>query len=190
MLSYKVWKFWIWGQLLTTVCINLKSSTQALWFGWKLWIWKMKMLHTKSYLIVSSKVTYLRETLCCLIYSAFITVFCIYHCFVSRDLDVGWIKRVKVFHTIAYFKCVFVGSGCLSEGYWIPYSAHGCRVCQLLYQRSDADLDSWVSEPWRRNEKDCVEGKTAKEFLFFLKSGWLVNILQKWSTNLTLQTLL
>ena len=117
-------------------------------------------------------------------------LFCIYHCFVSRDLDVGWIKRVKVFHTIAYFKCVFAGSGCLSEGYWIPYSTHGCRVCQLLYQRSDADLDSWVSEPWRRNEKDCVEGKTAKEFLFFLKSGWLVYILQKWSTNLTLRTLL
>ena len=117
-------------------------------------------------------------------------LFCIYHCFVSRDLDVGWIKRVKVFHTTAYFKCVFAGSGCLSEGYWIPYSTHGCRVCQLLYQRSDADLDSWVSEPWRRNEKDCVEGKTAKEFLFFLKSGWLVNILQKWSTNLTLRTLL
>ena len=117
-------------------------------------------------------------------------LFCIYHCFVSRDLDVGWIKRVKVFHTIAYFKCVFAGSGRLSEGYWIPYSTHGCRVCQLLYQRSDADLDSWVSEPWRRNEKDCVEGKTAKEFLFFLKSGWLVYILQKWSTNLTLQTLL
>ena len=62
MLSYKVWKFWIWGQLLTTVCINLKSSIQALWFGWKLWIWKMKMLLTKSYLIISSKVTYLRET--------------------------------------------------------------------------------------------------------------------------------
>lgn len=93
-------------------------------------------------------------------------LFCIYHCFVSRDLDVGWIKRVKVFHTIAYFKCVFSGSGCLSEGYWIPYSTHGCRVCQLLYQRSDADLDSWVSEPWRRNEKDCVEGKQLKNSCF------------------------
>lgn len=72
------------------------------------------------------------------------------------------LKWLKSNVTNLYFQNFKIGSGCILKGYWVSYSPHGCRICQLLYQRSDVNSYSRIPISWWRNEENCAEGNFSK----------------------------